>query len=311
MSAQTEKAGPSYLEPWFRYQEMLLDFWNGLFSRRYHSRDDVKSVQPKPTSHEGQECTTDQPAATGHLYHYDKFLKYWNINNDAPSRRPPTDEADTGPSGHDARKSQSDSEVQPYDAWYEYYLSLVRGTDRYLALWKSASDTFINIQSHIPEERPPTMTAPFRSYQETWQKMIAWLVMPLPGLQKPEPTIFDYFFPTSGVVRFWTDLLGTTATNTWMSLLKKDIDHLIYETNRMKEMMTEFKNQNQSSHGREGVMNEIVAQQRDAAARTMILAGEMAAVKTALHDLRSALKKQDKAAHHAPKDEKGQLRSHA
>jgi hypothetical protein len=308
MSAHTEKSGPSYLKPWFRYQEMLLDLWKGLSAQRNRSGNDAKSIRPKRTSREMHERIIDQPAMTGHLYQYEKFLKYWNIN--PPSQHTSAVEADTGPAGHYACEGQSDSVAQPYDLWYEYYLSFVRGTDRYLAFWKSASDTFSSIQPTIPDETPSMITPSFKAYQDTWQMMTAWLMMPLSGLQHPEPPAFGHLFWMPGIARFWMDVLGATTTSTWISVLKKDIDNLIYETGRMREVINELKNQNLFSHSREGVMNEIVSLQRDAAARTMVLAGEMAALKTAVHELISALKKQNKTAHHPPKDKKGQPQPH-
>jgi len=186
--------------------------------------------------------------------------------------------------------------------------SLVRGVDKYLAFWQSASDFLILAPTATPEERP---FLPPMMFSEYWLKTISRLMMPWTWPQTPATASADPIFSVPGNMRFWMDIVGSTATSTWISLIKKDIDYLVYETGRIKETLKQLQSQNLMSHNGESTLSEFASLQRDSVAQTAVLAGELKALKTAVHDLKSSLKKQKQLAYHSLKNEKSRPRTHA
>ena len=135
--------------------------------------------------------------------------------------------------------------------------------------------------------------------------------MPWIRAQVPATATADYLFSMPGIMRLWMDIFGSAATNTWISLLKKDIEYLVYETGRIKETLKQLQSQSLISRSGEGVLNDIAALQRDYTAQTIVLAEELKALKTAVHDLRAALRKQKPMTYRSLKDEKGRPQPHA
>lgn len=310
MHAQAKNIGTSALAPWLQYQEMVFDYWNTLVMDWNHPAQEEKPTRSKITSKEKPHKRTDEQSMTAYLYQYDEFMKYWNFQNGLSPQHVPVPADDTALSGHGDSEEQSSSPAKPYELWNEYYLSLLRGVDRYLALWRSASETLFSIRALIPEERYSFLPAPLKTFQNKWQDIISGLMMPVARPLNPMTALFEHYPWISGIMRPWVNNLGSTATTTWMSLLKKEIDHLTYETGLMKKSLNQLQNHNFFSPDKESSMNEVIRLQKESVARTMGLISELTILKTAVHDLRTALRKQKKIAYHALKEEMNQPQPH-
>jgi len=308
MSGTTKKAAIPYIEPWLRYREAILDLWNGLISAGIRSPAEAKpEISPLASSEESRD-DTDHRIVSAYLYQYDEFMKYWNFRDRSAKQSGPVRAGEPPESGHGSGEESPYSEAKPSDLLNEYLQSLVRGVDKYLAFCQSASAFLIIPPAATPEERPlfPSMMFP-----EYLLKTFGRLMMPWTWKQAPATASTDPIFSMPGVMRLWMDILGSTATSTWISLLKKDIDYLVYETGRIKETLKQLQSQNLISRNGENVLNELAALQRDSAVKTAVLAGELKALKTAVHDLKSSLRKQKQIAYHSLKNEKNRPRPHA
>jgi hypothetical protein len=149
-----------------------------------------------------------------------------------------------------------------------------------------------------------------KTFQDNWLDMVSGLMMPVARPLNPMTALFEHYPWMSSLMRLWVNNLGSTATTTWMSLLKKEIDHLSYETGLMKKSLNQLQNDNFLSPDRESAMNEIIRLQKESTTRTMGLISELTALKTAVHDLRTALRKQKKIAYHPLKEEMNQPQPH-
>jgi hypothetical protein len=308
MSGTTKKAALPYLEPWLRYREAILDFWTGLTSVGIRSPAKAKpAILPSAPSEKSRD-ETDHRIVSAYLYQYDEFMKYWHFQDGSAKRGGPVRADEPPEAGHGGDGEGPYSETKPSDLLNEYLQSLVRGADKYLALWQSASDFLILAPTATPEERP---LFPPMMFSEYWLRTINRLMMPWTWTQAPATASGDPVFSIPGNMRLWMDILGSTSTNTWISLLKKDIDYLVYETGRIRETLKQLQSQNLISRNGESALNEVVALQRNSVAQTAVLAGELKALKTAVNDLKSSLRKQKQMAYHSLKNEKSRPRPHA
>ncbi len=308
MARTTKKTAIPYFEPWLRYREAILDFWNGLTLAGSRSpaevKPDIPSLAPTEKSRDG----ADHRGISEYLYKYDEFMKYWNFQGGSAEPGGPARTDELPAAGHGSGEGPPHPEAKHSDLLHEYLQSLVRGVDKYLAFWQSASDFLILAPTATPEDRP---LFPPMMFSEYWLKTISRLMMPWIWPQTPATASADPIFSVPGNMRFWMDIVGSTATSTWISLIKKDIDYLVYETGRIKETLKQLQSQNLISRNGESALSEFAALQRDSVAQTAVLAGELKALKTAVHDLKSSLKKQKPLAYQSLKNEKIRPRTHA